>query len=103
MYTLYGRVVRITKTDKCNSSKQSYTPPPLLFLFHCELAQAWHEELQGSHVTQHTLTSVIRLAAIQFRADQCLQHKQHPGQSERERIAQMQGWAILQTAVTDST
>lgn len=81
---------------------EQHNPPPPLPDLHCERAWAWHEELQGSHVTQRTLTSVIRPAAIQFRADQCLQHKQRPGQSERERITQKQWWAILQTAITDN-
>lgn len=93
VFTLY-----VTKTDKCNSSEQrnphltSRTPSPC-----CELARAWHEVLQWSHVTQRTLTSVIRPAAIQFRADQCIQHMECPGQSERERITQSSGgWACRQ-------
>lgn len=77
----------VTKTDKCNSGEEC--APPQLFLLlliflHCELAQPWHEDLQGSHVTRRTLTSVIRPAAIQFRANQCHQHKQWP-QAQRER------------------
>lgn len=62
----------VTNTDKYKSRKQCLSPPPLL------AGPAWHEELRGSHVTRHTLTSVIRSAAIQFRADQCLQHKRSP-------------------------
>ena len=60
--------------------------------------QAWHWQFQRSHVTWHTLTSVITLAAIQFRADQCIQHTEHPGQSERENHSK-QWWAILQTVI----
>lgn len=101
VYNMCGYVVfrlYVTKTDKCNSSVQrnphltSLTSSPC-----CELARARHEELQRSHVTQHTLTSVIRPAAIQFSADQCIQHMECPGQSERERITQSSaGWACRQ-------
>ena len=83
-YSMCGHVVftlRVTKTDKCNSSEQTLL-----------LAPAWHEALQQSHVTRHTPTSVIRLATIQFRADQCLQHMQSPpGRVKGERISQSGG------------
>lgn len=96
----------VTKTDKCNSSELSQPAPthptPRLY---CEPARAWHEELQGSHVTRHTLTSVIRPAAIQSAAINASNTSSASGsvkEKKRKKKKKKHWWAILQTANTQT-
>lgn len=50
----------VTQTDKCNSIPLFLSLSPSQLHGEAEAHAAQHEELRGSHVSRHTLTSVIR-------------------------------------------